>query len=118
MLIIDRDKCTACGMCESTCAFGAISVPADCAVVNDSCTLCGACVDTCPEQALRIETAEKRVQADLAAYAGIMVFAEYRHGKIAPVSYELLGIGRKLADQRGVGLSVILPGGAVSALAP
>lgn len=118
MLIIDRDKCTACGMCESTCAFGAISVPADCAVVNDSCTLCGACVDTCPEQALRIETAEKRVQADLAAYAGIMVFAEYRHGKIATVSYELLGIGRKLADQRGVGLSVILPGGAVSALAP
>ncbi|MCL2459360.1 MAG: electron transfer flavoprotein subunit alpha/FixB family protein, partial [Desulfobulbus sp.] len=46
-----------------------------------------------------------------------MVFAEYRHGKIAPVSYELLGIGRKLADQRGVQLSAVLPGGSVSDLA-
>jgi len=117
MLIIDSEKCTACGICETSCAFGAISVPADCAVVNESCTLCGACVDNCPVGALRIETADKRTQADLGEYAGIMVFAEYRHGKIAPVSHELLGIGRKLADQRGVKLSVLLPGGAVAGYA-
>jgi len=117
MLIIDSEKCTACGMCESSCAFGAITVQVDCAVVNDSCTLCGACVDNCPENALRVETADKRMQADIGSYAGIMVFAEYRHGKIAPVSYELLGIGRKLADKRGVPLSVVLPGGAVAAFA-
>lgn len=117
MLIIDSEKCTACGMCESSCAFGAISVQADCAVVNDSCTLCGACVDNCPENALRVETADKRTQADFGSYAGIMVFAEYRHGKIAPVSYELLGIGRKLADKRRVPLSVVLPGGTVAAFA-
>lgn len=115
MLIIDSEKCTACGMCESSCAFGAITVQVDCAVVNDSCTLCGACVDNCPENALRIETADKRMQADIGSYTGIMVFAEYRHGKIAPVSYELLGIGRKLADKRGVPLSVVLPGGEVAA---
>ena len=117
MLIIDSDKCTACGVCESSCAFGAINVQADYAVVNESCTLCGACVEDCPDQALRIEIAEKRVQADLSEYAGIMVFAECRHGKIAPVSYELLGIGRKLADQRGAKLSAVLPGGSVSGLA-
>ena len=102
MLIVDSEKCTACGICETSCAFGAISVVADCAVVNESCTLCGACVDNCPVGALRIETADKRTQADIREYAGIMVFAEYRHGKVAPVSYELLGIGRKLADKRGV----------------
>lgn len=117
MLIIDCEKCTACGICENSCAFGAISVPADCAVVNESCTLCGACVDNCPEGALRIQTADKRQQTDIDEYSGIMVFAEYRHGKIAPVSYELLGIGRKLADKRGVKLSVILPGGAVAVYA-
>lgn len=117
MLIIETEKCTACGICESSCAFGAISVQGECAVVNDSCTLCGACVDNCPEQALRIEIAEKRIQADLDAYTGIMVFAECRHGKVAPVSYELLGIGRKLADKRGVRLSAVLPGGAVAAYA-
>lgn len=117
MLIIDCEKCTACGVCENSCAFGAISVPADCAVVNESCTLCGACVDNCPEGALHIQTADKPQQADIGEYSGIMVFAEYRHGKIAPVSYELLGIGRKLADKRGVSLSVILPGGKVAAYA-
>ena len=55
MLTIDKEKCTACGVCEATCAFGAIAVKGDCAEVNESCTLCGACVDNCPEAALRIE---------------------------------------------------------------
>jgi electron transfer flavoprotein alpha subunit len=117
MLIIDSEKCTACGICETSCAFGAISVVADCAVVTESCTLCGACVDNCPVGALRIEIADKRTQANIGEYAGIMVFAEYRHGMVAPVSYELLGIGRKLADKRGVKLSVVLPGGTVAGYA-
>lgn len=114
MLIVDSEKCTGCGICETSCAFGAISVLANCAVVNESCTLCGACVDNCPVGALNIETEDKRPQADIREYAGIMVFAEYRHGKVAPVSYELLGIGRKLADKRGVKLSAVLPGGTVA----
>ncbi len=114
MLIIDSDLCTACAICEGSCAFGAISVVDACAVVNESCTLCGACVENCPVGALRIETAAKQVQADLADYRGILVFAEYRHGTIASVAYELLGIGRKLADQRGVELAAVVLGGAVS----
>lgn len=113
MLIIDCEKCTACGICEGSCAFGAISVQGDCAVANESCTLCGACVENCPVEALHIEIAAKRTQDDLQDYKGILVFAEYRHGKVAPVSFELLGIGRKLADQRGVALSVVLLGGKV-----
>ena len=113
MLIIDCEKCTACGICEGSCVFGAISVQDDCAVVNESCTLCGACVENCPVEALHIEIAEKRIQDDLQEYQGVLVFAEYRHGKVAPVSFELLGIGRKLADQRGVPLSVVLLGGSV-----
>lgn len=117
MLIIDSEKCTGCGVCETSCVFGAISVLDDCAVVNESCTLCGACVDNCPDGALCIVTTDKRTQADFGAYTGIMVFAEYRHGKVAPVSYELLGIGRKLADKRGVKLSAVLPGGTVAAYA-
>jgi electron transfer flavoprotein alpha subunit len=117
MLTIESDKCTACGICETSCAFGAIAVQDDCAVVNESCTLCGACVENCPVEALHIEIAGKKVQSDIEKYSGIMVFAEYRHGDIAPVSYELLGIGRKLADKRGVKLSVILPGGKVASFA-
>ncbi|NLZ16476.1 MAG: electron transfer flavoprotein subunit alpha [Desulfobulbaceae bacterium] len=110
MLLIDCEKCTACAVCESSCAFAAITVLDDCAVVNENCTLCGACVENCPEEALRIEVAEKRQQEDIQEFSGIMVFAECRHGVIAPVTYELLGIGRKLADQRKVPLSVTILG--------
>lgn len=110
MLIIDSEKCIGCGVCEENCPFGAISVEDGCAVVNDSCTLCGSCVETCEPQALCIEGAGKMVQADLGDWTGIWVFAEYRHGEVAPVAYELLGIGRKLADERGVSLSAVLFG--------
>ena len=114
MLTIESDKCTACGICETSCAFGAITVQDDCAVVNETCTLCGACVENCPVDALHIEIAGKKIQSDIEMYSGVMVFAEYRHGGIAQVSYELLGIGRKLADKRGVTLSAVLPGGNVA----
>jgi electron transfer flavoprotein alpha subunit len=110
MLKIDCDKCIVCGICESTCPFDAIHVEEDCVVVNDNCTLCGACVDNCEVEALSIEVADKKVQDDFADWAGVMVFGECRHGSIAPVTYELLGVGRKLADTRGVALSVVLLG--------
>lgn len=114
MLTIDKEKCTACGVCEGSCAFGAIAVEGDCAVANDQCRLCGACEENCPVGAITIEKQEARVQDDLGAYSGIMVFAECRRGKVAQVAYELLGIGRKLADQRGVPLSAIILGDGVS----
>jgi electron transfer flavoprotein alpha subunit len=113
MLIVDCDKCIGCGVCEENCAFGAITVEDGCAVVNDNCTLCGSCVDTCEPEALHIEGAEKTVQADLDEWSGIWVFAEFRHGRMAPVVDELLGIGRQLADQRGVPLSAVLFGSGV-----
>jgi electron transfer flavoprotein alpha subunit len=117
MLIVDSEKCIGCGVCEENCAFGAITVEDGCAVVNDSCTLCGSCVDTCEPEALHIEGTAKKVQADLAEWSGIWAFAEYRLGRIASVSFELLGIGRKLADQRGVLLSAVLFGHGLEAAA-
>ena len=41
-------------------------------------------------------------------YKGVMVFAEQRAGKIHPVSYELLGKGKEIADRLGVELSSVL----------
>jgi electron transfer flavoprotein alpha subunit len=39
-----------------------------------------------------------------------MVFCEYRRGELAPVSLELLGVGRELADKRGAKLTALLLG--------
>ncbi|HET9934528.1 MAG TPA: electron transfer flavoprotein subunit alpha/FixB family protein, partial [Polyangiaceae bacterium] len=49
-------------------------------------------------------------------YKHIWVFIEYEHGVIHPVSLELLGEGRKLANQLGVELAGVLLGGERSAL--
>jgi len=110
MLKIDTEKCIGCGVCESQCAFGAIEVVAGMAQVNDKCTLCGTCVDNCEVGALSIEAAAQGAKVDLASYSGVLVFAEFRHGSLAPVALELLGIGRQLADTKGVTLSAVLLG--------
>ncbi|MDX1775784.1 MAG: 4Fe-4S binding protein, partial [Desulfobulbales bacterium] len=83
MLRIDIEACIGCGVCEEVCTYDAIAVVDGVAAVNEKCTLCGACVDSCEVEALSIEVTEKAVQADLAAWSGIMIFAEYRHGKVA-----------------------------------
>jgi len=108
MLLIDIDACTGCGLCEANCAFDAIHVVDGYAEVNENCTLCGACVDSCEAHALKIDGEEREEIDDLSAWSGIWVYAEYRHGRIAPVTYELLGVGRKLADQKKVPLSAVL----------
>ena len=55
---------------------------------------------------------KKRIELDdrLKAYKGIWVFVEHERGAIHPVSLELLGEGRKLADQLGVELAGVVMG--------
>ncbi len=110
MLRIDKEACIGCGLCESTCTFGAIKVVEGLAVVGDSCTLCGSCVEVCEVGALSIEREEKATQGNLADWSGVWVYAECRHGRLAPVALELLGAGRKLAEKRGVALTAVLLG--------
>lgn len=51
------------------------------------------------------------------AYRGTLVFIEARDGEIAPVSLELLGAGRRLADKRSASLTGVLIGEGVTPLA-
>ena len=55
---------------------------------------------------------KKRIELDdrLKAYKGVWVFVEHERGKIHPVSMELLGEGRKLADSLGVELAGVVMG--------
>ncbi|NTW72959.1 MAG: electron transfer flavoprotein subunit alpha, partial [Eubacteriaceae bacterium] len=54
---------------------------------------------------------------DITQYKNVWVFAEQRENKIMPVVIELLGEGRKLADEIGVSLCAILLGEDVEDLA-
>lgn len=45
------------------------------------------------------------------SYRGVWVFVEHEHGHVHPVSWELLGKGRELADKLGVELAGVILGG-------
>lgn len=60
--------------------------------------------------------AKKELPEHLKAYRHVWVFIEYEHGAVHPVSFELLGEGRKLADKLGVELAAVVLGGERSAL--
>ncbi len=116
MVVVDLEKCVGCGECEDVCTFGAISIVDEKAVVDpDTCTLCGACEEACPEGAIEIE-GEDISQAggmDLDAWRGVWVVAEFRHDRFAPVTFELLGKGRQLADDLETDLTAVLMGSGV-----
>ena len=70
------------------------------AVVDElKCTLCGACVPVCKFNALEIVRETCAPAKDHSGYKGVAVFAEQRDNSIQQVTYELLGEGRKLADE-------------------
>lgn len=47
----------------------------------------------------------------MSQYKGVMVLGEIAEGRLAPITIELLGIGRKLANELGEELSLLLMGG-------
>jgi electron transfer flavoprotein alpha subunit len=107
---IIEEKCVGCGMCVRACPYGAIEVVEKLAVIDhDRCTLCGACVESCKFDAIILRK-ESRGGDDLSAYRGVWVVAEQKESKVQSVTYELLGAGRSLADQRGVELAAVLIG--------
>lgn len=113
---IIEEKCVGCAACQRACPFGAIDMVDRLAVINDKCTVCGACVDACKFDAIVVDVKHEE-KKDLSAYKGVWVFCEQIDGKIQSISYELLGEGRKLADQLGVELAGVLLGSDIAPLA-
>lgn len=119
-IIVNSDKCRGCGLCVKNCPFDAVALNAERKpVFGAGCTECGKCVDACPFGAIEKKAAEKKAkeQIDISAYHGVWVFAEQREGKLMNVVIELLGEGRKLADEIGTELCAVLLGDNVSGLA-
>jgi len=109
-IIVNTEKCSGCQECLASCPFDAIEIKEGKAFVNEYCQYCMNCVNVCPEGAI-IEIHEETVKTeDIKKYKGVWIFAEQRHGKIASVAYELLGIGRRLSGDLNSELSAVIFG--------
>jgi electron transfer flavoprotein alpha subunit len=117
MITILIEKCKGCKLCVKSCPYGAIDMVDGKAKVNSKCIDCNACVSSCKFGAIIGAPEVKKEYKDISAYKGVWVFAEQRYGTLMSTSLELLGAGRKLADDLGVELSALLLGDKVEGLA-
>ncbi len=112
-VIVKVEKCTGCGTCLESCPFDAIVIKDDKALINEYCNACMTCLSVCEEGAI-IETEPEEKSAEQKAkieeYKDVLVFAEQREGEVAHVSFELLGVGKRLADELGTKLIAVLMG--------
>ncbi len=113
-IVVIQDRCTGCEECKNICPYDSIVMKDGKAFITEYCQLCNICLPVCPEGAIiKTEGTESETQSadfkeEIKKYKGVWVFAEQREGKPAPVSYELLGVGKRLAKELGTELSAVL----------
>ncbi|MFP4163067.1 MAG: FAD-binding protein [Chitinispirillaceae bacterium] len=115
---VDLDKCIGCSLCVRACAQDAVKIVDKKAIIDtEKCNLCAACVDACKKyQAITIEK-DTSSKIDINDFKNVAVFIEQHEGEVAGVSYEMLGEGRKLADQLGENLIAVLLGSEMDEIA-
>ena len=135
-------KCIACGArCQTSCPSDAIEMndKEEPIIIIEKCIGCRKCVKVCPSDALEMfltpeeekllaeleaggvveeeeEVGAEATKPDMEAWKGVWVFVEQNNGKAHPVSWELLGVGRTLANDLSVELAAFVLGSDVKAL--
>jgi len=97
-LVIHNEKISDKEAFIKICPFGALEIKDGTVDVNGACKMCKLCVRKGPEGAA--EVVEDQVKAiDKSAWKGIAVYVDHEDGVIHPVTLELIGKARELADK-------------------
>ncbi len=98
------------------CPFGAIEKTANGIDVNAACKMCRLCLKRAKNG--EVEYAEEEAFGqDISLYRDVCVLADQTDGVIHPVTFELIGKGRELADKAGCRLVCLMIGENITDLA-
>lgn len=97
-LVINQDKVGNIEEIIKICPFGALEEKDGKLEINASCKMCKMCVRKGPKGAIEyIE--EEVVKIDKSKWNGVAVYVDHVDGDIHPVTFELIGKARELADK-------------------
>ena len=128
--VVDPKKCKNLGDCVGICPVDALSLPdlplgskeerapEPGAAFKLNEPLPESVKDYAADREQKTPPSEAAVPADGDVWSGVWVIVEYSYGKVAPVSWELLGEGRKLADALECGLCAVITGYQVDGVIP
>ncbi|MDU5107041.1 FAD-binding protein [Clostridium sp.] len=97
-LLINQEKVVNIDELISICPFRALENKNGKLDINSNCKMCKICVNKGPKGAVEyIE--EERVLIDKSKWKGITIYVDHIDGNIHPVTFELIGKARELADK-------------------
>lgn len=99
-LIFDATKVADIPAFQKLCPFGAIEYKDGKLSASAACKMCKLCVKKGPAGAAVFEE-DKKQTVDKSLWKGICVYVDHESGNIHPVTLELLGKARELADKIG-----------------
>jgi electron transfer flavoprotein alpha subunit len=97
-IIIDYSKCTLCEHCVKVCPFSAIDIINGRVEISAACKMCRLCIKNCPHEAISIQI-DEITHIDKSEWKGVLVFVEHIEGTIHPITMELIGKARELAEK-------------------
>ena len=100
-LIVHQDKVTDIAAMVALCPFKALEDNDGKLEINAACKLCKLCVKKGQPGAVEFVEEEEGPQVDKSLWKGITVYVDHVEGDIHPVTLELLGKARELADKIG-----------------
>ena len=115
-MIVHPEKISDISKLEALCPFGAIEVANGRVSISAACRMCKLCVKNGPPGAFELVN-EKKALIDKNAWRGVAVYIDQTDGEIHPVSLELLGKARELAQKVGHPVFALLAGASLKAQA-